>query len=325
MMIKRIKNHISSVQENGIYLSLAKTLYRLSFRQPMPTFAGRILCEERLLRYLEKYKYTIIPYEIERVVNELQKEDSSSHSNKVWCYWAQGEDMPEIVKVCVSSQKRMFKKIDGWEYVFLTDENINQYISLPHEIMEKQRKGFITRTHFSDILRLALLERYGGIWIDSTVFLSTTREHALSIVDVISEPLFFIKAPITGMVVRNASNWIIKADAHNAIIVAMYRMLIEYWKNERYVRDYFLFHICLRYIVDSDEYFRSQWDSIPYHDDSNCNYLRICMNEQYVDDKWRQIKDMTGIHKLNWKEPYTTYIDGEKETFYYSLLNGKLL
>ena len=38
--------------------------------------------------------------------------------------------------------------------------------------MDKYKKGIFTRTHFSDILRLELLTKYGGTWIDASVLIT---------------------------------------------------------------------------------------------------------------------------------------------------------
>jgi len=43
-------------------------------------------------------------------------------------------------------------------------------VELPGYIVEKWEKGRIPAAMFSDLLRVELLIKYGGTWIDSTVF-----------------------------------------------------------------------------------------------------------------------------------------------------------
>lgn len=43
-------------------------------------------------------------------------------------------------------------------------------MEFPKYIEEKWKRGVITHTHMTDLLRLELLIRYGGTWIDATVF-----------------------------------------------------------------------------------------------------------------------------------------------------------
>ena len=49
-------------------------------------------------------------------------------------------------------------------------------MELPGYIVEKWGKGQIPAALFSDLLRLQLLIKYGGMWIDSTVFCSSGGE-----------------------------------------------------------------------------------------------------------------------------------------------------
>ena len=56
--------------------------------------------------------------------------------------------------------------------ILLTKNNLNQYVSLPRCIIKKYNLGIITHTHFSDVVRVALLCEHGGTWIDSTVLLT---------------------------------------------------------------------------------------------------------------------------------------------------------
>ncbi len=94
-------------------------------------------------------------------------------ANTVWCCWWQGEEgMPEIIKVCTESIKRATP--DGVNFVLLTKDNFSQYLSLPQYILDKLNNGVMSITAFSDILRVNLLSKYGGFWIDATVFIPSS-------------------------------------------------------------------------------------------------------------------------------------------------------
>ena len=110
----------------------------------------------------KKYKKYLDMYNPEK--------DNNVDNNKptIWILWLQGvENAPEIVKKCIKSIKYYNgdKKI-----VVLTKDNLFDYIKLPKYIIEKWRKGIISNTHFSDIVRIELLYDYGGIWMDATTF-----------------------------------------------------------------------------------------------------------------------------------------------------------
>ena len=55
---------------------------------------------------------------------------------------------------------------------------------------EKKKKGIISRTHYSDLLRLEILGNYGGIWLDSTFFCTKP-----CIDDLFEYPVWSIKRP----------------------------------------------------------------------------------------------------------------------------------
>lgn len=88
----------------------------------------------------------------------------------VWCCWWQGEDqMPELVKMCHTRLKQVLPA-DKAELHLITLDNYTQYVTLPEHIVRKFQQKIITMTTMSDVLRFALLEKYGGYWLDATVF-----------------------------------------------------------------------------------------------------------------------------------------------------------
>lgn len=95
---------------------------------------------------------------------------SQKPAQRVWICWMQGiENAPELVQRCYASIK---EHVTDREIVLITAENRKKYVELPDYIEEKYAKGIITHTHFSDILRVTLLAKHGGTWIDATVFCS---------------------------------------------------------------------------------------------------------------------------------------------------------
>ena len=88
--------------------------------------------------------------------------------NKIWICWWQGvENAPEIVKACVDSIKR---NAGNCEVICITEDNYREYVLFPDYVEKKREAGIISKTISSDLLRMCILARYGGIWIDSTFF-----------------------------------------------------------------------------------------------------------------------------------------------------------
>lgn len=80
------------------------------------------------------------------------------------------ESAPELVKICVNS----IKKHNCWyEVVLLNKNNYKDYVQFPEYIIKKVEEKKITITHLSDIMRMALLKEYWGIWVDATMFINS--------------------------------------------------------------------------------------------------------------------------------------------------------
>lgn len=93
--------------------------------------------------------------------------------NKIWICWWQGIDnAPEIVKTCVESIRRNAGKC---EIIFITEDNYKDYVSFPGWVEVKRKAGIISRTIYSDLLRMNLLS-------NTAAFGSTPRSSASSLV-----------------------------------------------------------------------------------------------------------------------------------------------
>lgn len=105
---------------------------------------------------------------IAKIEKKYKEEIRPKEVRKVWICWFQGmEGAPEIVKRCYASVE---KNITDREIILLTEKNYREYVTFPEEIQNKIDCGKIKGAHMSDLLRLELLQRYGGTWIDATVF-----------------------------------------------------------------------------------------------------------------------------------------------------------
>ena len=87
----------------------------------------------------------------------------------IWLFWNTGvEQAPEIVKTCYQS----IKKYAGRQVVLLTEKNVQNYINMPDYLNEKLKSGVLPLAIYTDLMRVALLEHYGGTWVDATTLLT---------------------------------------------------------------------------------------------------------------------------------------------------------
>ena len=98
-----------------------------------------------------------------------KKEKNIPEDSPIWVMWYQGIDnAPPIVKSCIQS---IIENRAEHTVHIISKYNLNKYIKLPSYLKQKFNKRKFGITHFSDIIRFALLSKYGGYWLDSTYFI----------------------------------------------------------------------------------------------------------------------------------------------------------
>ena len=255
----------------------------------------------------KKYKWKL---------NELGKsfvEDNNKHKKNIWVCWMQGvEKSPRIVKLCYESLK---KNIVDRDIVLITENNYKNYISFPDYIQNKIDKGIITGAHMSDLLRLELLDNYGGTWIDATVYCSGNN-----IPEYMLESDLFLFQNLKPGKDGNASvisNWFITSKPHHKFIYMVKELLYEYWKDNNELVDYYIFHSFFQMIIDN---YPEEWDKVIPFSNSTSHILLLRLFDSYDDKVWNATINQVPFHKLTYKfdeteikKPNTFYkkIDGE--------------
>ena len=101
-------------------------------------------------------------------------ENNMEYKKNIFCYWDSGRtNLTDVMNISL----RVVEKINpDYNFIFLDDENINNYFPYKNEIYEKSTIE-LTSQLFSDLLRIYLISKYGGIWIDCSVFFSKSFKH----------------------------------------------------------------------------------------------------------------------------------------------------
>lgn len=254
-------------------------------------------------RYLSHYRYVL-----NRPLPPSATDTPNPYPDKIWVCWLQGiENAPHIVKKCIESIK---KHAADQEVILITNENLDRYLRLPEYILDKWKNNIISNTHFSDIVRVNLLNEYGGIWIDATILLSGPIPAYIKEAD-----LFFFQGPELAKVV--ASNWFIAAKPHHGIIFLLKELLHEYWKRENRLRSYSIFHLFLFMVIHSTRDREEQWKQIPYIYAELSQMLQNELFNPYDSQKWQRITQFTTVHKLSYKPPKENF--DRKGTLYEAL------
>lgn len=211
--------------------------------------------------------------------------------NPIWMYWKQGlESAPAIVRQCVRSVQKYAED----PVILLSDRNMEKYVRFPAYVTEKMRCGKLSAAAYSDLLRLSLLERFGGTWIDATVYLTGPLPGYIT-----KSPLFAFQDTF-GLIENPArySNWMLHAEKGDPVIRKTRNVAFEYWKRESYSIDYLISYLIFTIAAAETPEAAKQ---IPFASSVYTGLMLKELDQPYREETYRHITEMSSIHKLTYK------------------------
>jgi len=237
-----------------------------------------------MIKYKNNPYYIIFKYK--QFIKELpQYNHTHQNSNKIFWCWLLGEkNAPTLAKACLNSVKRYCK---GHEIVIITEKKINQYIHVPPYIFKKYKKHYIGPAHFADLLRLELLIKYGGTWIDSSVLITDYNKIFFN------NDLFYFQ--INNSKFFAGSNWFITSEKGSPILRTTLDLLYEFWAKNNSIYHYYLFHIFLKMACNK---YMNDYKKIPWYSNKPVHTLQLKLFKPYINSTYQKILDSASIHKL---------------------------
>ena len=99
----------------------------------------------------------------EYVLNDKENFDNNNPiPKKIWTFW-DSDEVPSFIEKCIQTWKR---HNPDFEIIILNNNNYHYYLP---ELDKSKLKHVNDVRHFSDILRVHVLEKYGGIWSDASI------------------------------------------------------------------------------------------------------------------------------------------------------------
>lgn len=251
-------------------------------------------------------------------VIQLYKDSSLQQSKtsefRIWVYWAQGKDnMPELVHACYANLVRCSQNV---KVVLLTTANLDQYLDLPISVRNSLEKGMIGYTHLSDIIRHSLLAKYGGLWIDATVWVTSD----IPVSRLRSLPFFSAKD------CNRQSYWVSYLLGGGNLNMPLFRfvrdMMVAFCEREKCWPDYLVQDCLIGYAFEHFHSVRDMMMSCPDNNPRRSD-LWIRMNKSYDADEYKMIAKDNWMFKLSYKSHLVPMVNG-KLTYYGAMINGKL-
>ena len=278
----------------------------LDFRKNMnseETLQKKAILKNKYSHLIEKYA--------QFVVNEKTCPKVAAKDYKIFFCWFQGKDkLPPIVQCCYNSLIENTKDSD-MEVCFIDGKNYSQYVDIPGHIIDKVNTGKISLTHFSDILRVNLLERHGGLWIDSTILvMEPLKNHK----NFWSLPYYSQKFPGGS----GGSAFLQGAGIlHNPLYGFLKEFFNEYFLEFDKMIHYFTLDIMTGFAREGIPFVKKAMAGVP---ENNPDILVLAshLNDPYDEYPFDKILKDTFFHKLSYKAPlnfsgeYTVFRDIQK-------------
>lgn len=312
--------NISIETKDKIHKSFLYKLYRLA-KSPIRHYHTK----KRLYKKIESIEEVVKPLlkncEETSVITPITKDERN-----IFVLWWQGFDNASfVVKKCLES---IYKYYSDWNIVKLDRNNIFDYVTFPDEIKGKFHFDGVDKSikndrigddisiqTFSDLVRFQLLYKYGGVWIDSTIFF--TKKFDLD--------KFLTYSSFNSLHTKTREEYYLYKGRHHMITSfflagrkgnvickkfgEMGELVLTTTKYRYYFFIDFLVMIMNVYHIDNDAI-----DKIPLIE-GEPHYLRPRLNCRYNDKLRLECEKLP--QKMNWEKELPENIDGTMSKYYF--------
>lgn len=264
------------------------------------------------------YKFQFIRRHYAHLIEKCKQNPISNKPNEgpIWVCWWQGEEqMPDIIRLCYASLKK--NAPSNRPLILLHSENYYKYADIPRYIIDKFEKKVMSIIHFTDILRMTLLAKHGGLWIDASVFLSSKMPDS-----VFSHSYFSGKEPYDSRHLGSGQYtvFMLGAAAEAPWIVYGRDALFEYWKKSWKLLDYLLINYILMLALDSiptlkEEVMKGILDT------PHINTIQNKRDEVCDSELFEKMISECSFYKLSYKLVFRDTNETGELTYYGRLLN----
>lgn len=228
-----------------------------------------------------------------------------------WTCWWQGEEQaPELVKICIASQRKNLPQ--GVRHIVITQDNYSDYIRLPQHIIDKVQSGDITYTTLSDILRNALLYKYGGFWMDSTILVLKPLDS-----EILQYPFYTRNIPETQYCTSAMwAGWFMYGKPGNPLFQFVSEGFYYYYSKYDKIKYYFTIDYLIALACNRIPGVQDLLKAVPYNNEKAAELLSH-LTEQFDEARYNSFIKGTTIQKLSYKFAWKREEDKENSVYSY--------
>lgn len=211
----------------------------------------------RMTVFWETFLNVVSPYKDLPIYPDNNISDDGKEAI-IWVYWNDVANMPKMVANCIEGIR---KYSNGHKVIVVTENTVPDYVQLDEVVWRKYKDGKISRTHFCDIVRIALLYNYGGVWMDCTILLTQTLP------DVVTSSAFYTNH----LSVNDDNNigggkwstFFLACHKDNLMMRAALDIFVEYWKRYDRIVDYVWMDYIFNLLYNNIPSIKQMVDQVP--------------------------------------------------------------
>ena len=222
-----------------------------------------------------------------QAAQRLSRPVRSTFDQPIFVYWAQGfAAAPPVVKACLAALKA---NNPGSRVHELSLDNLDGYVDVPEDLAAALQGDHF---HFSDLLRMLLLEKFGGIWVDATCFVSEPlRPHIDRALARSSVFAFNYTGPYL-------VNWFLASRPDSYVMHLWRAASFLWWEKRGEIVDPLLHHHIFEMLHRLDDRFRAEWDAGLRLNATPPHALQSVMLRPYEPEMLQTILESAFVHKL---------------------------
>lgn len=238
----------------------------------------------------------------------------------IWvCWWTGESTAPELVRQCIKS----VKKHAGNHPVYVIDKDTySQYLLIPANILKKVEIGQMKLAHLSDYIRVSLLAKYGGLWLDATIYCANTIPE-----EYFEQSIFTCKSELQENRFVSQMRWttfVLGGWKENVFYLFLKKAFEVYWQKENVAIDYLFFDYLIELARQDIPAVKRYMDEIPINnirrDDLQAAMGRAAQGEEFE----HIVQQDTVLYKLSWRETYRKETVDGKDSVYACFLKQKI-
>jgi tetratricopeptide (TPR) repeat protein len=211
----------------------------------------------------------------------------STFDQPIFVYWAQGFDAaPPVVRACLAALKANNPDSRVHE---LSLDNIGDYVDMPEDLVASLAGDHY---HFSDLLRMLLLEKFGGVWVDATCLVTEPlRPHVDRALAKGSVFAFNYTGPYL-------VNWFLASRPDSYVMHLWRAASFLWWEKRGEIVDFLLHHHIFEMLHRLDDRFRAEWDAGLRLNATPPHALQSVLLKPYEPEMFQTITESSFVHKL---------------------------